>query len=186
MRFIVIRNIVELETQAPLTPAEILAYTKLQTIAGRATIYSIPIAFVLWFYLALPNVYVIDKTSFWFAFQLFAPCIYTAILHEVVHSLALPNKLTDPNSAFGIHINGLQTTFFFRPGGRLTREQFIWITMLPFIVLTIVPFALLATGRPLPLWLGVLASINFGLSSLDVMKSVLLLQLPYGAVMREK
>ena len=186
MRFIVIRNVVELETQTPLTAAEALAYTKLEKIAGRATIYSIPVAFVLWFYLALPNVYVIDKSDLWFALWLFAPCIYTTILHEIVHSLAVPSKLIDANSAFGIHIKGLQTTVFFRPGGRIKREQFIWMTMLPFIVLTLVPFTLLAAGQSLPLWLGVLASINLGLSTLDVMKSALLLQLPYGAVLREK
>ncbi len=186
MRFIVIRNIAEIETQAPLTAAEILAYTKLEMVAGRVTIYSIPIAFVLWIYLALPHVYVIDKTSFWFALQLFAPCIYTAILHEIVHSLAIPPKLTHPNTAFGIHLRGHLSSVFFRPGGRITREAFIWTSILPFIVLTLIPFTLIASGQSLPLWLGLLASINLGLSSLDVMKSVLLLQLPFGVVLREE
>ncbi|MFO0157439.1 MAG: DUF3267 domain-containing protein [bacterium] len=186
MRFIVIRNVAELKTQTPLPAAEVLAYTKLQIVAGRATIYSIPIAIVLWIYLALPHVYVIDKTSFWFALQLFAPCIYTAFLHEIVHGLAIPTKLTHPDTAFGIHLQGLRSYVFFRPGGRITREQFIWMSILPFIVLTVIPFTLLASGHSLPLWLGLLASINLGLSSLDVMKSVLLLKLPFGAILREE
>jgi hypothetical protein len=53
-------------------------------------------------------------------------------------------------------------------------------------VLTLIPFTLIASGQSLPLWLGLLASINLGLSSLDVMKSVLLLQLPFGVVLREE
>ena len=84
--------------------------------------------------------------------------------HQLLHLLAMPARLLRPDTRLFIY--NIKSPFTFnmavRPGGPLTREQFIWMSALPLLLLTVLPFgwAVLAQSKP-SIIIGLIAGLNF-------------------------
>ena len=169
------------KSKASIQQNELYDYwSKLMQHSGRATIYGLPVCFALWIFIVFPDFGMPSGLSAFYAWLcalLFFPvCILLILLHEIVHLLALPNRIFRPDTylVFDLKKPLLKMGVSTRIGGRITREQFIWISLLPFIVLTIIPFgfAIFAETKP-SVVVGLFASINFGLSTADLIQSAI-------------
>jgi uncharacterized membrane protein YhaH (DUF805 family) len=142
------------KSSASIQPREMHDYwSKLMQLSGRAAIYSFPVCLALWVYIVFPDVGMPSERSELFGFFLIIPLsILLIFLHEIVHLLALPHRMFRPDTylVFDIKKPLLHMSLFTRIGGRITREQFLWISLLPLIVFTIIPFAIaiLAETKP--------------------------------------
>jgi hypothetical protein len=97
--------------------------------------------------------------------------------HELLHLLALPARLLRPDTllVFWRRDPVWQSTVFVKVGGPKTRGQFIWVSVFPFLVLTVLPFALLLSGawKP-PLLVGLIAACNVYSSAVDLLQAGIL------------
>jgi hypothetical protein len=173
-----------------IQPRDLDGYLKLMRLAGRAAIYGWPVCLALWVFIVFPDVGMPAGRSEVYGFFLIIPLfILLVFLHEIVHLIALPNRIFRPDTYLVFDIKkplfhmGLST----RIGGRITREQFIWISLLPLIVFTIIPFgfAIFAETKP-SIHVGILASANFALSTADLLQSTIVFwEGKRGEVLRE-
>ncbi len=121
------------KTKASIQPSELYNYwSKLMQHSGRATIYGLPVCFALWIFIVFPDFGMPSGLSAFYAWLcalLFFPvCILLILLHEIVHLLALPNRIFRPDTylVFDLKKPLLKMGVSTRIGGRITREQFIW------------------------------------------------------------
>jgi hypothetical protein len=60
------------------------------------------------------------------------------------------------------------------PGGKITREGVIWISLLPLLILTVLPFIIASTSiLSIPTFFGILPCQNLALSSIDILQAVI-------------
>lgn len=173
-----------------LAPEEVASHRRLTAFAGRATIYGFPLAMILWIWLAWPNVLPESAPGkgnpLIFTVQIVAILVLCPLAHEALHLLALPARLFLSDTQFVARLNGFRSTFFTRSGGRITREQFIWASLFPFIVLTAIPFSLLIAGNPFVFVVGFTAAYNFALSTTDIAQVLIMFfKMPAGAILKE-
>ena len=158
----------------PLSVDKTEALRNFSGVSGRTAIYGFPVVMALWVWIALPNLFP-EKEYFLLATEI-AICLALPLLipfvHEMLHLLALPKNIGLKNTLFIITIDGFRSRLAASPGGSMTRNQFVWMSLLPVLVLTGIPFAFLIAGYKVPLWIGLAACINFSLSSTDILQSV--------------
>ena len=70
-----------------------------------------------------------------------------------------------------MRINGIRSGLLVKIGGITTRNEYIWTSVLPLVVLSGIPFVLLILGYKMPLWCGFIACSNLSLSTLDIMQA---------------
>lgn len=148
---------------------------------ARIVRYGLPVfaSGALWLWIVFPDLGLpatrsLGSLSFWgfFVFLGLAVLLYE-VVHELLHLVAMPTRLSRPDTRLFIY--NVQSVFTFnmavRPGGRLTREQFIWISALPLLVLTVLPFgwALLAESKP-NIIIGLVACLNLSGSVGDILQ----------------
>ena len=150
-------------------------------LANRIIKYGLPVfaSGALWVWIVFPDLGMPAKQSlaslsFWafFVFLGLSVLLYE-VVHELVHLLAMPTRLLRPDTRLFIY--NIKSPFTFnmavRPGGPLTREQFIWISALPLLLLTVLPFAwaVMAQSKP-SIIIGLVACLNFSGSVGDMLQ----------------
>ena len=169
---------------AEMGPAAVseLDETRLMLELGNRIIkYGLPViaSGALWVWIVFPDLGTpatksLASFSFWafFVFLGLSVLLY-GVVHELVHLLAMPTRLLRPDTRLFIY--NIKSPFTFnmavRPGGPLTREQFIWISALPLLLLTVLPFgwAVLAQSKP-SIIIGLVACLNFSGSVGDMLQ----------------
>lgn len=175
MRFILVRNgDFSKLAERQLSQKEILQYHRLMDFSGRIQIYGMPVVMIIWCLLSWPNVFP-EKGSvsiIHFVFIAAGLIIFTPFIHELLHLLSFPNKILLTDTYFITSLNGIRSHFAVRLGGKISYLQVVWSALFPFIVLTLLPFFWLIVGLPIPLsisvWVGFIASYNFGCSTADI------------------
>lgn len=169
-----------------LSDDEIAHLARRSNRSDRMTIYGIPLCFLVWVIIAAPDVAPeVSALSLWQFFG-FAVSIIVGIpvVHEFIHLLGMPSKIFLSDTKFIVRLDGIHSNCGVSFGGRYTREQMVLTSLLPLAVLTVTPFTLLLYGFKLPLLIGIAASYNFGLSSLDVLQSIGMLNaIPRGTIL---
>ncbi len=146
---------------------------KFYAITARVGLYGTPLMLFIWIWIAFPHIFPESGSNLWlFALRVFGFVLLCPILHELIHLVAIPSKLFHPDSTVFFRINGLRSTLGVRPGGALSREQLIWLTLAPFLFMTVLPFSLHLLGWRLDIALGLMACLNFGLSSADLFQAL--------------
>lgn len=135
-------------------------------LGNRIIKYGLPVfaSGALWVWIVFPDLgFPATKSLAFFVFLGLSVLLY-GVVHELVHLLAMPTRLLRPDTRFFIY--NIKSPFTFdmavRPGGPLTREQFIWISALPLLLLTVLPFgwAIVAQSKP-SIIIGLVACLNF-------------------------
>jgi Putative zincin peptidase len=106
-------------------------------------------------------------------------------VHEFVHLLAHPRCGLSNDSVVGIWpTRGVAYAHY---DGEITRNRFLFVIALPFVVLSLVPVAFFYLSGHVNMFLAVLALFNGIGSCFDVLVFVMtLIQLPRNAVLRNK
>ena len=149
---------------------------KASNFLSRVGIYSLFFTVLLWFYLAYPDSIfdgVISDQALEFIL-LFVLLIVLPFIHELLHLVARPWQIFRDDTYFLIDSSQPILHFYMGivPGGRITREGYIWFSLLPFLVLTFLPFVMIVTSTwPFPVLFGFLVCQNFSLSTIDVYKA---------------
>ena len=146
---------------------------KVQIILNRISLYSFCISVFIWLFLVSPEViFDINFSEHIFGIIFFFIMIILILfIHEIVHLLACPSLIFRKDTYFLINykVPLIEMNLAIVPGGSITRECFIWLSLMPLLVLTILPFILMALSLlPLPAIYGVFACINLAVSSRDV------------------
>lgn len=153
----------------------------------RVSIYSLVFTVFLWFYLAFPET-IFDGEILEFI-SLLLLLIFLPVIHELIHLLARPWQIFRDDTYFLMDFSQPISRFYMAiiPGGKITREGFIWLSLLPFLVLTVLPFVMIVTSTwPFPVLFGVLACLNFTLSTYDIYQSyVAWKEYSYGEVLSD-
>ena len=175
MRFMMIKgNDVSVLAKRKLTDEEIHEFQKVLDFAGRVSIYGFPATALFWCWLAWPDLFPENRDLPMPLFFLggFGILLLVPLIHELLHLLAVPSKMFLKDTLFILMRNGIRTNVMIRPGGHVSPWQFMWISIVPFLILTVLPFILLALKIYGPYWLGFIACYNFGLSAIDMMNVV--------------
>lgn len=180
MKIIFDSPVTVLAAEHKLTEAVAANYRRFGELGARLSIYSFPVVASLWVWIVFPEVGLPEKaTIFRDAMFMLLMIGLLPVAHELLHLLALPGRLLRSDTRLFIDV---RQSFFrigmaARIGGKLSREQFVWVSVLPFLVLTGIPFAwaLLAAHKP-SLIIGLAACLNFSLASVDLMQVYLLLR----------
>lgn len=173
-------------------------YKAIEKISFRMDLYIPPVLLAFWIWLAFPNLeawpYLLPEFNNFFSnppalfgepgwlrltLQTLFLCGLTLLLflpmivatHELLHLLALPQKIFHPQTKILYWFRKTGPQFAVKVGGSVTREQWIWISLFPLLILSVLPFVLLLCGMRLDLTFGAIAAANAGLSSLDILKS---------------
>ena len=170
-----------LETR-PSTPADVNEFQRTAEIATRIGAYGMPLLLGLWYSLSDIEYLGLNTLAHLTPLQTLGyvgPLAFMALLigtigHELCHLLAMPQRIFDKNTVLGVwHMTpAWKSTLYVSVGGRLTRAQFVWISVFPFLVLTVLPFVLLIFSRHPPslFWGGVAALNGYG-SAIDLFHS---------------
>ena len=112
-------------------------------------------------------------------------------VHELLHAAGFPRLGFTPESVIGVWPSRL--LFYAFHSGPLAKNRYLWVFAIPFLVLSVLPVAILALVRPLPFSqvaisnLVFIAVINAAAASGDVLGFFLvLLQVPGGAKVRNQ
>ncbi|MBR7782922.1 DUF3267 domain-containing protein [Undibacterium luofuense] len=183
----------QINTEADLNEA----YKSIEKISFRMDLYIPPVLLALWIWLAFPNLeawpYLLPTLNHFFShppaifggpglLQFTLQALFSCLLaiffifpivaaHELLHLLALPHKIFHPQTKLLYWFKKTGPQFAIKVGGSVTREQWIWISLFPLLILSVLPFVLLVCGVRLDLTFGAVAAANAGLSSLDILKS---------------
>jgi Putative zincin peptidase len=170
-----------LEDQAS-TPAAVSEFQRAAEIATRVGAYGMPVLLGLWYALSeiewlglgrLSNLTPLQTLVYGGLFA-FTAVLVSTVGHELCHLLAMPHRLFEKNTLLGVWraTPMWKSTLYVSVGGRLTRAQFVWISVFPFLVLTIIPFLLLVFSNSPPslFWGGVAALNGYG-SAIDLFQA---------------
>lgn len=158
----------------PLSDREVKDYLRLITLGERVGAYGFPLVVLPWPFLQKP---IENPSVHWFDIFIFLLIVFvTPIIHEFIHALALPLRIARNDSVIFIKVDGFRSGLFYRPGGGLIGIQFAWMCLLPFLVLTVLPYLLMLGGYINSIHFGILAGYNFGLSGIDLIQAVIVLK----------
>ncbi|MFT7722155.1 MAG: metalloprotease family protein [Roseateles sp.] len=183
-----------LAAKNPISNGDAEALDRLMNISGRIGLYGMLVGTATWGYLVFPDIglpqlsgppYIITITALTMVATVIA---ITTIGHELLHLLALPARIlrSDTYLAIWPRKPRWSSTVFTKIGGQKTKIQFIWISLFPFLALTVTPFAWAAFSSTKPnLLIGLIAICNIYASAFDVAQSLLVaLKTPAGSVLR--
>lgn len=157
--------------------------------AARITAYASIISLALWISFVFPdlntgfstfegwlkNVLGLQEKYVKMAIFLFSNtlgCLLVPVLHELLHLAAMPHRAWHENTTVALFRNGfLGTALFVQIGGRLSKNNFIWISLFPLLTLSLAPALWLLSSTPEtrpPLFIGFMACVNLGLSTTDI------------------
>lgn len=161
-----------------LSAADLADYRKLVSNATRVGAYAMLAALGIWTWLGatslgLDQVLAIQKPQrFLVLAALVCICLFVVMLgHEICHLIAIPTRIFHRDTTIGFWVAkpAWKSTFYVQVGGRLTRLQFIWLSLFPFLILTVLPFLWLISGRDPPsLLIGTIAACNLYGSAVDI------------------
>jgi hypothetical protein len=105
------------------------------------------------------------------------------LVHEGIHLLAHPDNGRTPNSVVGVWLS--RGVIYAHYDGEISRNRFVLMVALPFLLLSVLPVALFwAVGR-VYLWLAAVALVNGIASCFDLLViGICLSQVPGRAVLR--
>jgi len=177
VKLVFAKSISKLNPSLPISGVQ--AYAAFMRQSGRIAIYAWPAALILWIYLVFPDVGLsLGKSDAYELIAIIPLLLLLIILHEFIHLIALPHKILHKETSLVVNVGGpiLHWNLAIKFGGSLSRNQFIWSTLLPFMLLSAAPFLLAAFSsvKP-PLAVGILAAANVGLSVADIMQATLIL-----------
>ena len=105
-------------------------------------------------------------------------------VHELIHALAMPGSGRGGETMIGFWPSHL--LFYAFHFGEMTRGNFLAVMIAPFVVLTIIPLAVLAAGVD-SRFLGAVAIANGAAAAGDLLGFALILtQIPRGAIVRNQ
>jgi hypothetical protein len=106
-------------------------------------------------------------------------------IHELTHALVMPGSGRGGQTMIGFWPSHL--LFYAFHFGELTRRNFLLVMIAPFVVLTLLPLAVLALGGIESRFLGAVAIANGTAAAGDLLGFALILtQIPRGAVVRNQ
>jgi hypothetical protein len=112
-------------------------------------------------------------------------------VHELLHVVGFPRLGFTPESVIGVWPSRL--LFYAFHSGPLAKNTYLWVFAIPFLVISVLPVAIVALVRPLPFSqpamsnLAFIAVVNAAASAGDVIGFFLvLLQVPRGAKVRNQ
>lgn len=170
-----------LEDQAS-TPEAVNEFQRMVDFATRAGAYGMPLLLGLWYTLSDMESLGLDtvvgmtplQTLGYVGTFAFIALLISTLGHELCHLLAMPQRVFNKNTVLGVWRTtpAWKSTIYVSVGGRLTRAQFVWISVVPFLVLTVLPFVLLIfSSQPPSLFWGGVAALNGGASAIDLFHS---------------
>jgi len=150
-----------------------LATIKMSSIAVRLGIYSFLLTVPLWLYLVFPEngLPMTKEQAATELVILLLLMILLPLIHELMHLIARPRQIFRNDTFLLVNLQKpvMKMGLAIIPGGKVTRESFIWMSLLPLFILTFLPFAMASTSVwPLPTSFGILACQNLALSSIDI------------------
>ncbi len=156
-----------------------LSNEHISRITVRVGIYSTIITFPLWIYLIYPNIVMPSNlTELAAEFLILLPLmILMPFIHEFIHLISRPWQIFRNDTFLLIDYRKpiLKMNMAVRPGGIITREGFIWMSLLPLLLLTVLPFFMAATSLwSMPTLFGILPCQNLALSSIDVVQAFII------------
>jgi hypothetical protein len=105
--------------------------------------------------------------------------------HEVVHLVALPKYGLTSETVVGFWPQ--KVTPYVSHEGELSRNRYLIVGLMPFLLLSVVPLLVGLLFAWMPLWLVVLSIINGFISAGDIINAILLVsQTPRSAMVRSK
>lgn len=178
MKFTSIENVGQLN--ANLSVEAVLAHTKFMKQTGRIAFYVWPIASMLWIYIVFPDIGLSTEKSAIYELIFIPFFVFLAIgLHELVHLIALPHKIFHKDTCLVLNkgTSFLHMNLAIKWGGTMSRNQFIWSSLLPFILLSVIPYltAIFLMQKP-SLAIGMAAAANVSFSVTDIAQAILLLK----------
>lgn len=169
------------EMGAGIVAESLEEHRQMLALGARIVKYGLPVILsgALWLWIVFPDLGLPTKRSLssvsfvsFFIFLGLSVLLYE-VVHELVHLVAMPTRLRrDDTRLFIYNIKSVFTlNMAVRPGGPLTREQFIWVSALPLLVLTVLPFvwAVVADSKP-SIIIGLVACLNFSGSVGDMLQ----------------
>ncbi len=177
MKFATIENIGQIN--ARLSPEAVQAYDTFMRRTGRVAFYTWPVASVFWIYLVFPDIGLPEKSDLYQLIYVPLLVLLAVGLHEFIHLLALPHKIFHPDTSFIFNKGAsiLHMNLAIKWGGRMSRNQFIWASVLPIILLSVIPFLFAAFALQKPsLAIGMAAAANVSFSVADIAQAILLLK----------
>jgi hypothetical protein len=184
MKFLIAPPHIKSHASDPNENNNLLAYEKAMALSARVGLYGLILVMVLWFYIAWPDTgfnFVKDR-GFGFSLLVFIGIVVCNILgHELLHLMASPRCFFYANTrmAFWLRNPKWQSTFYTQHGMSMSKWEWIWINIFPFLILTVLPFLLLMFNTIPGDWvfpLGVLAATNFYGSSQDLFQAAVILR----------
>lgn len=174
MRISVVKGSEVSAAKRPLSEKDIKNHQRLTVLGERVGAYGFPLIVLPWPFLqepvSTPSISGADIIIF------VSMVAFTPVLHELLHILALPQRILRDDSILFIRCDGYKSSLMFRPGGPLNGLQFAWVCLLPLLVLTIIPYVLTLNGYISSLHFGILAGYNFGLSGIDIIQAIAILR----------
>lgn len=169
MRLKIIRGSEIAAAKRPLSEEELKSYVRLTALGQRIGAYGLPFVILPWPFLQDPTKFS-DFSGFDVAIFLLI-ILFGPLLHEAIHILALPNRIRLDDSMLIVRVDGFKSGLLYRPGGALIGIQFAWMCVLPFLLLTVLPYLLTLGGYISSIHFGILAGYNFGLSGIDLIQA---------------
>jgi len=163
-----------------LAASTVADYQRFANVGARLAIYGFPIIAALWVWIVFPDLGLPARESLISSgILLFVLLPLVPLAHELLHLLAMPTRLLRHDTRLFIDIKKplFKMAMVVKTGGSLTREQFIWISALPLLLLSVLPFgwAVLAQSKP-NIGVGIIACMNFAMSAGDMMQIYVLLR----------
>jgi Putative zincin peptidase len=107
------------------------------------------------------------------------------IVHELIHAAVHPKAGTTPQSILGFWPSRM--LFYAHYDGQLSRNRFLLILAMPFVVISLVPLLLAALVKVAPNWLVFASTINALLSCGDVVGiGLIFTQVPATAIVQNQ
>jgi hypothetical protein len=152
----------------PLSAAEMASVTTVQNISARVSLYGFPIIFGFWLWLSLPVGLFGTESPSVAMLMVGAAALLTPLFHELLHLFANPPDIWHSGTIVFIRLAGVHSDVSVRGGSPATREKAIWIAACPFLFLTVIPFAVQIIHPSLNAAFGLMAALNFSLSTFDL------------------
>jgi hypothetical protein len=174
------------QTTRALSEAELKAVARISAYTGRASIYAMPFVFALWLWISIPVGLGFSAKPQAIA-AMTTVLLFTPFVHEALHLLAVPRNTKHSETVIVVRIAGWRSDMAVRPGSRTTRSEAVRIALTPFVILTVIPFVIQAIWTPFNAAVGLMAAMNFALSTMDlVLATAWFYGIERGGVLKEE
>ncbi|MFA9556854.1 DUF3267 domain-containing protein [Evansella sp. AB-rgal1] len=152
-----------------------------------AQIIALPIAFLaaVGIYLLAASLQLTDQYTFRFGFNILLAFLILMPIHEIIHALFFPEKITSNHVYFGFIPKGF--AFFAYYDREMSRNRFLTVCVAPFIGLSILPLIIMNIFGFHSSFLIDIALVNALSACVDLLNIILIAsQVPRNAVIRNK